>query len=79
MMPLTKTAGSYDCYGEQVDYRATIGGMTEKHAYIILPAEKVARLLEDRNVSILVEDLPFDLPFRYREAFREIGHKHGTR
>jgi hypothetical protein len=63
----------------QVDYRATIGGMTEEHAYIILPAEKVARLLEDRNVSILVEDLVFDIPFRCRETFREIGNKHGTR
>jgi hypothetical protein len=63
----------------QVDHRATVGGMTEEHAYVIVPAEKVTHLLEDGNVSILVEDLLFDIPFRCRETFREIGNKHGTR
>lgn len=63
----------------QVDYRVSIGGMTEEHAYLFYPADKLTHLFEDKQVSIVVDDLSFNIPYKCREAFRELRDKNGTR
>lgn len=72
---LTGDSGKLAGGDMRVDYRATIGQMTEEHAYLTLPADQMPHLLDDRQVSISIEDLRFDLPFGCREAFREIRGK----
>lgn len=63
----------------QVDYRASIGGMAEEHAYITYPMDKLVHLLEDKHVTIEIEDLLFSLPVECRETFREMRNKKATR
>jgi hypothetical protein len=63
----------------RVDYRVTIGEMTEEHMYLDFPAEKMAHLLDDGQVSIRIEDISFELPFECRETFREIRGKNRER
>lgn len=63
----------------QVDHRISIGGMTEEQTSLIYPADKLAHLFEDKQVSIVFDDLLFDIPFKCRETFREIRNKNGAR
>jgi hypothetical protein len=63
----------------KVDYRSSIGGMAEEHAYLTYPMDKMANLLEDKRVSIEIEDMLFSIPFECRETFREMRNKNGAR
>lgn len=63
----------------QVDHRSSVGGMSEEHAFIIYPKDKLVHLFDDKRISIEVDDLSFGIPFECRETFREMRFKSGSR
>jgi hypothetical protein len=56
----------------QVDSRMTIGEITEEELYLPFPADKAARLSDDRHLSIGIDDISFGLPYACRETFLDI-------
>ncbi len=58
-----------------VDYRTTIGEMSEELFDISFPPEKLQRLSEDRNVSIKMDGVVLGLPFGCRDTYRRIANE----